>query len=69
MGYMTINNRRVAFTDEKNVLSVIRSRESIFLRSVIIQNCQPMGRAGCVWWKMNVERYLHPVQKYHGMVW
>lgn len=24
MGYMTINNRRVAFTDEKNVLSVIR---------------------------------------------
>ncbi|MDD2978916.1 MAG: [FeFe] hydrogenase, group A [Hespellia sp.] len=24
MGYMTINNRKVAFTDEKNVLSVIR---------------------------------------------
>ena len=24
MGYMTINNRRVAFTDEKNVLTVIR---------------------------------------------
>ncbi len=24
MGYMTINNRRVAFTDEKNVLSMIR---------------------------------------------
>lgn len=27
MGYMTINNRRVAFTDEKNVLSVIRKSE------------------------------------------
>uniref|UniRef100_UPI0011C98362 2Fe-2S iron-sulfur cluster-binding protein n=1 Tax=Anaerostipes caccae TaxID=105841 RepID=UPI0011C98362 len=24
MSYMTINNRRVEFTDEKNVLSVIR---------------------------------------------
>ena len=25
MKYMTINNRKVAFTDEKNVLSVIRN--------------------------------------------
>ena len=24
MGYMTINNRKVEFTDEKNILTVIR---------------------------------------------
>ena len=31
MGYMTINNRRVAFTDEKNVLSVIRKSGIVLL--------------------------------------
>lgn len=69
MGYMTINNRRVAFTDEKNVLSVIRNQELIFLRSAIIRNCQHTAPVVCAWWKMTEGRFLHPAPKYQETEW
>lgn len=50
MKYMTINNRKVAFDDEKNVLSDYqKSRELICRHSVIILNFLLMAPAVCVW--------------------
>lgn len=49
MKYMTINNRKVAFDDEKNVLSVIRKAGIICRHSVIILNFLLMAPAVCVW--------------------
>ena len=37
MGTMTIDGRKVEFTDEKNVLTVIRKAGIIFLHFVITQ--------------------------------
>lgn len=48
MKYMTINNRKVAFDDEKNVLSVTERRELICQHSVIIRNFPPMEPVVCV---------------------
>ena len=43
MGYMTINNRRVAFTDEKNVLSVVEDE-----RGKVFASCSEVPRDGMV---------------------
>ena len=41
MGFMTIDGRKVEFTDEKNVLSVIRNAGIICLHCAIIQKYPP----------------------------
>ena len=48
MKYMTINNRKVAFDDEKNVLPLSERRELICQHSVIIRNFPPMEPVVCV---------------------
>ena len=47
MKYMTINNRKVAFDDEKNVLSVIR-KAGINLPTFCYHS-ELMAPAVCVW--------------------
>ncbi len=69
MSYMTINNRRVEFTDEKNVLSVIR-KSGIDLPTFCYHSELPHTvHAGCVWWKMTGEGSLHPALRPQGIRW
>ena len=48
MKYMTINNRKVAFDDEKNVLSVIRKAGINLPTFCYIRNFPPMEPVVCV---------------------
>ncbi len=48
MGTMTIDGRKVEFTDEKNVLTVIVRQESIFPHFVITQRFPPLEPVVCV---------------------
>lgn len=48
MGYMTIDGRKVEFTDEPNVLSVIRNADIDIRHSATIQNCLCMEPVVCV---------------------
>lgn len=43
MGFMTIDGRKVEFTDEKNVLSVIRKAGIDYLHFAIILSCPPLA--------------------------
>lgn len=49
MKYMTINNRKVAFDDEKMCFLLSEKRELICRHSVIILNFLLMAPAVCVW--------------------
>lgn len=69
MGYMTINNRRVAFTDEKNVLSVIRKSGIDLPTFCYHSELSTYGAVVCAWWKMTEGRFLHPAPKYQEMEW
>lgn len=70
MGIMTIDGRKVEFTDEKNVLSVIRKAginvpTLCYQPELSIYGSVPV----CVQQKMREVNYLPPVQKYQEMVW
>ena len=67
MKYITINNRKVSFTDEKNVLSIIR--KAGILHSVIIQNFLHTALVVFVWLKIIEEESLLHVQKHQETVW
>ncbi len=69
MGIMTIDGQRVEFTDEPNVLSVIRKAELIFQHCAITQNYRFTEPAVCVRWKMREERHLPPVRKNQETEW
>ena len=47
MGTITIDGRKVEFTDEKNVLSIIR-KAGIDLHYVIMMSFPPLALAVCV---------------------
>lgn len=69
MGIMTIDGRKVEFTDEKNVLSVIR-KAGINVPTLCYQpELSIYEPAVCVQQKMREVNYLPPVQKYREMVW
>ena len=65
MGYMTINNRRVAFTDEKNVLSVIRKSGIDLPTFCYHSELSTYGACRmCVAWMLNSsKRYLRRYTK------
>ena len=69
MGYMTINNRRVAFTDEKNVLSVIRKSGIDLSTFCYHSELSTYGAVVCAWWKTTGGRFLHPAPKYQETEW
>ena len=53
--YMIIDGIRTAFTDEKNILQVIRKAGIMYQPFVIIPICPFTGRVVCVWWKTSAE--------------
>ena len=61
MSHMIIDGRKVEFTDEKNVLSVIR-KAGINIPTHLVP-------VVCVPWKMTEERCLHPVRKSRETAW
>lgn len=69
MGIMTIDGQSIEFTDEPNVLSVIRKAGSTSLHCAIIQNYLYMEPVVFVQWKMTGERPLPPVQKNQKTEW
>ncbi len=70
MGTMTIDGRKVEFTDERNVLSVIRKAGiDTFLRCAITQNFPPLAPAVSVRWRMTEGEPSPPVRKSPGMGW
>ena len=66
MGFMTIDRIRVEFTDEPNVLSVIRKAD---IDIPTLRSYPFMEPAGCVRWRMNEGRHLHHVPNLQGMEW
>lgn len=69
MGIMTIDGQSIEFTDEPNVLSVIRKAGIDILHCAIIQNYLYMEPVVFVQWKMTGERPLPPVQKNQKTEW
>ena len=48
MGTITIDGRRVEFTDEKNLLTIIRKAVLIFQHYAITRNCPRLEPVVCV---------------------
>ena len=67
MGIMTIDGQRVEFTDEPNVLSVIR-KAGIDIPTLCYHSELSIYGA-CVRWKMREERHLLPVRKNQETEW
>ena len=63
MGTMTIDGRKIEFTDEKNVLSVIRKA------GIIIPNCLLSEPVVCVQWKTAEAKCLRLALRSPGMEW
>ena len=68
MGIMTIDGRKVEFTDEKNVLSVIR-KAGINVPTLCYQPELSIYGACRLCTVEDEVNYLPPVQKYREMVW
>lgn len=69
MSHMIIDGRKVEFTDEKNVLSVIR-KAGINIPTLFTTPSFPhLVPVVCVPWKMTEERCLHPVRKSRETAW
>ena len=49
MGYMMIDGRKIEFTDEKNVLSVIRKAGINIPTLCYILRCPHLEPAVCIW--------------------
>ena len=69
MGFMTIDGRKVEFTDEKNVLSVIR-KAGINLPTLCYHSeVSTFGAAGSALWRMTGDVLLPPAQRFPEMEW
>ena len=69
MGIMTIDGQSIEFTDEPNVLSVIRKAGIDILHCAIIQNYLYTVPAVFVQWKMTGGKHLLPVLKNQRTEW
>lgn len=69
MGTITIDGRKVEFTDEKMSFLSSERQGLICLRCVIIRNCPHTEPAVCVRWRMTGEGRLRPVRKSQEMEW
>ena len=68
MGIMTIDGQRVEFTDEPNVLSVIR-KAGIDIPTLCYHSELSIYGACRLRWKMREERHLPPVRKNQETEW
>ena len=66
MSYMTINNRRVEFTDEKNVLSVIRKSGIDLPTFCYHSELSTYGACRMCVVEDDRGRILHPAQRHQG---
>ena len=69
MSHMIIDGRKVEFTDEKNVLSVIRKAGINIPTLCYHSELSTLVPVVCVPWKMTEERCLHPVRKSRETAW
>ena len=69
MGYMTIDGRKVEFTDEPNVLSVIRNADIDIPTLCYHSELSVYGACRLCTVEVREERRLHPVQNRQEMGW
>ena len=69
MGIITINGKKVEFTNEKNLLTIIRNAGIEVPTLCYPPELSLSGPAACVLWKTTGAAALPPALRSHGTVW